>query len=400
MEVNPSEEHTTRWNGYNGKRPMKRSVNGDVCPLPIQRPRSPMYRQPFNPRWIPRPHQSSQQSWSPNMIRPMRPPMAPRIPRPMFAPMGRPFTPRPGQPIVRPFDSPNRMPFQPNFRPNFRGQSPPIDPSLARPDMCSGVMPGVMMSPPFNTGQHIPRPQDNEMPQRLTLEVNGNEIVINGQSYRAKNSEWNEYDIKQLLYKLFAEVIDLNPLIDLNYESLRIGRPSAVSALYTGKQCASCSLRFRDSDKYSQHLDWHFRQNRRAKERSDRKTDSSRAHLPSRQWYYPMDQWFQFNEVIDGDNSSGQPYHVTNSLKNERISSVDVQRDEVLNSCPVCNERFDQKWSHDDEEWQLQNAVKHSDRKIYHPLCLKDFESNQTIRAIGVTNGMTDSYEDWNLKGH
>lgn len=43
--------------------------------------------------------------------------------------------------------------------------------------------------------------------------------------------------------------------------------------------------------KYSQHLDWHFRQNRRDK-------DSAR-HAHSRKWYYDVSDWIQFEEIED-----------------------------------------------------------------------------------------------------
>jgi pre-mRNA cleavage complex 2 protein Pcf11 len=43
--------------------------------------------------------------------------------------------------------------------------------------------------------------------------------------------------------------------------------------------------------KYSQHLDWHFRQNRR-----DR--DNTRK-AQSRKWYYDVSDWIQFEEIED-----------------------------------------------------------------------------------------------------
>lgn len=43
--------------------------------------------------------------------------------------------------------------------------------------------------------------------------------------------------------------------------------------------------------KYSQHLDWHFRQNRRDK-------DSTRT-AQSRRYYYDVNDWVQFEEIED-----------------------------------------------------------------------------------------------------
>jgi pre-mRNA cleavage complex 2 protein Pcf11 len=43
--------------------------------------------------------------------------------------------------------------------------------------------------------------------------------------------------------------------------------------------------------KYRQHLDWHFRQNRRAKD------NTSEAH--SKGWYCGVQDWIQFEEIED-----------------------------------------------------------------------------------------------------
>lgn len=66
-----------------------------------------------------------------------------------------------------------------------------------------------------------------------------------------------------------------------------------VSHLYSGIQCNSCGVRFPPEQtlKYSQHLDWHFRQNRR-----DR--DSTRTVM-SRRYYYDVNDWVQFEEIED-----------------------------------------------------------------------------------------------------
>jgi pre-mRNA cleavage complex 2 protein Pcf11 len=59
-----------------------------------------------------------------------------------------------------------------------------------------------------------------------------------------------------------------------------------IQRLYSGVQCTSCGERFTLKDgekeaKYRQHLDWHFRQNRRGK--TDMKLSSCRK------WYYGID---------------------------------------------------------------------------------------------------------------
>ena len=55
-----------------------------------------------------------------------------------------------------------------------------------------------------------------------------------------------------------------------------------IQRLYSGIQCSSCGVRFRvaDTEKYREHLDWHFRQNKREKEEVKVKK--------FRRWYYGM----------------------------------------------------------------------------------------------------------------
>lgn len=66
-----------------------------------------------------------------------------------------------------------------------------------------------------------------------------------------------------------------------------------MAALYSGIQCSSCGIRFppEQTMKYRQHLDWHFRQNRRDK-------DNTRK-AQSREWYYAASDWIQFEETED-----------------------------------------------------------------------------------------------------
>lgn len=66
-----------------------------------------------------------------------------------------------------------------------------------------------------------------------------------------------------------------------------------VDTLYCGIQCSSCGLRFppEQTMKYSQHLDWHFRQNRRERD------SKRRAHF--RKWYYNQSDWIKYEEIED-----------------------------------------------------------------------------------------------------
>lgn len=70
-------------------------------------------------------------------------------------------------------------------------------------------------------------------------------------------------------------------------------QPGLVAKLYGGMQCSGCGARFppEHTVRYSQHLDWHFRQNRRDRD------SARRAH--SRHWHYDLSDWVQYEEVED-----------------------------------------------------------------------------------------------------
>lgn len=76
-------------------------------------------------------------------------------------------------------------------------------------------------------------------------------------------------------------------------ESLKVRQGNLYTMLYAGMQCSSCGMRFlpEASMQYSQHLDWHFRQNRRGKRNSRVAT--------SRKWYYSLSDWKNYEEFED-----------------------------------------------------------------------------------------------------
>jgi pre-mRNA cleavage complex 2 protein Pcf11 len=66
---------------------------------------------------------------------------------------------------------------------------------------------------------------------------------------------------------------------------------SVVAGLYHdfALQCKNCGLRFADREKMDKHLDWHFLQNRKEKE----KTKKAMA----RNWYLPKEEWISQSDI-------------------------------------------------------------------------------------------------------
>jgi hypothetical protein len=83
-------------------------------------------------------------------------------------------------------------------------------------------------------------------------------------------------DVNQYFYFLFLKNRYYPELVNLLYDALEL-------------QCKQCGLRLEknaeNKSKMDSHMDWHFRQNRRAKELNKR--------APSRDWYVNQDEWIK-----------------------------------------------------------------------------------------------------------
>ena len=198
----------------------------------------------------------------------------------------------------------------------------------------------------------------------------------------------------------------IHPPLLFQPDSLKQRRPQLIEMLYRGTQCTNCSLRFdvssRDGNterylkaksKYAQHLDWHFRQNRKIRA----KPTSASASL-KRPWYYSTNLWLQFREITEEEEENMSGSALANFGPNstfgngDRRSATEVNNkplplirafsDESRNTCSICYERFEQIWCEDEEEWKLENAVQSEDgEKCYHPLCLNDLTTTSIEMA-------------------
>lgn len=196
---------------------------------------------------------------------------------------------------------------------------------------------------------------------------------------------------------LEEEVEEIDPVFLNKPETLKRRQSAIVAQLFLGMQCSSCGVRFppEQTMKYSQHLDWHFRQNRR-----DR--DSARkAH--SRKWYYDVSDWIQYEEIEDleereknwfetqmteqlefngdGESGSGRPGAETPP------PSCPAGSDEASKRCHMCHDEFQQFYNEETEEWHLKNAIR-VEECTYHPLCYEDYKASLTLdeTALNATN--------------
>lgn len=166
-------------------------------------------------------------------------------------------------------------------------------------------------------------------------------------------------------------------------------------------QCRQCANRYPGGNgqkRLDQHLDWHFRQNRRAK-------DSS-ARGSSRSWLDRARDWIK--GAVGDVGTSGA--HDTNGAAGGNGKALSAQQEQELAAhaqswiaaptdarrtnepCPICKEKFTSEWSEDEEEWIWRNAVlrktasEGSETVVYHGTCYysaKVLSANAGLAAGG-----------------
>ncbi|KAL1489883.1 hypothetical protein ABEB36_013810 [Hypothenemus hampei] len=169
----------------------------------------------------------------------------------------------------------------------------------------------------------------------------------------------------------------LKPITFKRPETLKIRQSALYTTLYSGMQCSSCGMRFppEASMWYSQHLDWHFRQNRRGKKYA--------RVANSRKWYYSLSDWKNYEELEDLEEREKnyfdqqlQQAEVAEEAEEEgEIPTVPADSERTDERCFVCRDVFEQFFNEEKEEWHLKNAIK-VDEETYHPVCYQDHQSS------------------------
>ncbi|KAG0364600.1 hypothetical protein BGZ54_007341 [Gamsiella multidivaricata] len=203
-------------------------------------------------------------------------------------------------------------------------------------------------------------------------------------------------------------------LIELTSQDIQRRRPASIQVMYGTPplQCNQCGYRCPKSadaqKKMDAHLDWHFRQNRRMKDKA------KKSH--SRSWLVGEEDWIHSREGDLGhgqqpvffDFGSGMSKAVSKDelalqeevaqLKEQIVSETslvqDLRGDErdtvtvqgamntISKGCSVCKEKFIKIWNEAEEEWSYKNASV-VDKVIYHATCHADLvRSNQRQAAL------------------
>ncbi|KAF9996900.1 hypothetical protein BGZ79_009345 [Entomortierella chlamydospora] len=203
-------------------------------------------------------------------------------------------------------------------------------------------------------------------------------------------------------------------LIELTGQDIQRRRPAAIQVMYGTPplQCNQCGYRCPKSadaqKKMDAHLDWHFRQNRRMKDKA------KKSH--SRSWLVMEEDWIHSRE---GDPSQNQQpvffdfgSGVSKTSKDElalqeeiaTLKEQIVSEPSLINSlrgdgpdgtvteamamniiakgCSICKEKFIKIWNDAEDEWSYKNAIV-IDKLIYHATCNADLvRSSQRQAAL------------------
>lgn len=173
------------------------------------------------------------------------------------------------------------------------------------------------------------------------------------------------------------------PVLLSRPETLKKRQSAIVHSLFSGMQCSSCGVRFppEQTMKYSQHLDWHYRQNRRERD------SARRAH--SRKWYYDVSDWVQYEEIENLDEREKNWFETqqteidsTNDDSNQAHTSSPMPScvagpDDHNKACDMCHDQFETFYNEETEEWHLRNAVQ-VDGATYHPICYEDYKVSKS----------------------
>ncbi|CAB3994474.1 Hypothetical predicted protein [Paramuricea clavata] len=167
--------------------------------------------------------------------------------------------------------------------------------------------------------------------------------------------------------------------------------------LHRGTQCSSCGLRFKEAnnENYRQHLDWHFRMNRKEKE-------TVAAH---RSWFITTDDWLEFESSEDPKLKARSAVFEAES-EGESEKSEDLQEgscpvliddNESERQCDICFEKFETFWDETSEDWHYKNAVR-VDGKTYHYLCYQDAKEagDSDVEASDERENTEDNEDDNN----
>ncbi|GAO18460.1 hypothetical protein UVI_02042260 [Ustilaginoidea virens] len=110
-------------------------------------------------------------------------------------------------------------------------------------------------------------------------------------------------------------------------------------------------------------MDWHFRVHQRTTEAEKRGTHRS--------WYVDHQEWLRSREIVDSDHvappDEGREQTAEDEGEPQYIPVPDPSRG-ISNVCPICQEKFENKWLDTAQEWVWLDAILVGNR-AFHASC-------------------------------
>ncbi|KAI9001076.1 hypothetical protein BD414DRAFT_473529 [Trametes punicea] len=299
---------------------------------------------------------------------PSMPAVPPPAPQPSY-PQHPSYSVPSEQPKVEPIDLSRFLTAQPAATPSTSAAPPVSDiTNLFNALVKAGVVPSSGTPSGTPTGAGAASKQE-EQPQ----------VVID--SVRDASREYRKSVLSHKVKLSSADIVRQRlPIVDLLYTSL----PT---------QCKQCGVRFPTTasgkKQFEDHLDMHFRQNRKASQAV------GRGH--SRSWFVSLEDWIHSGVVdvkgkgrADGRTLSSKAAAAEEAAKREaelRAMHVVVPPGDEAKpiSCPICKEPLKSEFLEDDEEWVWRNAIK-KDERIYHATCHAEAVASKSSLAVRLRN--------------
>lgn len=148
-------------------------------------------------------------------------------------------------------------------------------------------------------------------------------------------------------------------------------QPHLIASIYEqlGPQCTQCGRRFKTDEegrkKKMAHMDWHFKAHQRLAEAEKRGQHRS--------WYVDNNDWLKSREAIDVDHppstgdASSSPGKEKKEAKPKYIPVPDASS-RINSVCPICQEKFENKWLDTAQEWVWLDTILVGNR-AYHYSC-------------------------------
>jgi pre-mRNA cleavage complex 2 protein Pcf11 len=143
-------------------------------------------------------------------------------------------------------------------------------------------------------------------------------------------------------------------------------------------KCGTCGKRFLDtpegSAKSREHLDWHFRINKKLREGTV---------VQSRSWYLDDEDFVKFRdeEMFGSADNIGDMEKQTEKVKKERHYVIVPSDSDMSCVCGVCKEVLRAKFDDDLGEWIWEDAVEKQGR-VFHHACFEETQNNGSSSTV------------------